>query len=344
MILSSATEVRYAEHENLNAYRNYPFAESAELKDADGAVLATDVFVDALLYPVVQEPTRARLSAMDCTSGAVTVACESGETLSGQFSEDGDGCIELYDGLGRHAGTFVCGPGWEREVSTGRKRMFDNLWMASSACCPVVHAGVVGITDADRKWRTTRRHLVMEGDGTITPVLTPTDRGAELRFDAQYSPYVENRSRVAQIVFAAVGRTLFDIAEVDDGTVEVFTPELDREDICWQAHKEDSAAVVVDACESEDSCDTPVIPVRADTIKVCPSAIGNISIVADDAVNYRNPVKITPVEGDSVAPRPQIETGMSQDEIFTEAHKMLERPVTTGNGVRISMPGLNNGK
>ena len=339
MILSTTTGIRYVEHENLNSYRNYPFSETAGLNDSDGAAIAADVFVDAILYPVVSEAIPLRLSLLDCaeryaevTDGTVTIA----------GTVDGD-CIELYDGLGRHAGSLMLGPGWDREKASGRKRVFEDLRFSAAACCPVVHDGVTSLSDEDGTWRTRRRDLVLEGDGSIVPVIEETQFGPELRFDAQFSREGSGKRLVRQVLFAVAGQTIFAISdEADDSAVNLYTSPLDREDVCWQAHKEDAVAVVADACSdsAEEGCPKVFIGVRSQEAKVCPSDVGNVEIRAEDGVDYKNPVKVTPVEGETVYPRPQVETGMTQDEIFSEAQKMLQRPVTSGNGIRISMPGL----
>jgi len=342
MILPSVTGTRYAEHENLNSYRNYPFSETADLRDGSGSRIASDVFTDAMLYPVVTEARRLRLSVLDCASGEVAVT--DGETVvSGSES---DGSVELYDAYGRHAGTIVCGPGWDRERQSGRRREFDGLWFAPQAECPVVHSGVMGLADEGRTWRTTRRDIVLRGDGNITPVLSDTESGPVLRFDAQYEPPASGRRLVRQILFATAGQTMFEISESgEDSAVELSMSEMDREDVCWHAHLGDDVAVVADACSGggQEPCGPVFVGVKADEVRVCPSDIGNIEIIADDAVGFKNPVKVSAVEGGAVAPRPQIVGGMSQEDIFAEASKMLQRPVTVGNGVRIGIPGVNHG-
>ena len=59
------TEQRYAGFENLNSYRNYPFSETANLYDLNGVVLAEDIFVDAFLYPIVDEMSSVSLTLVD---------------------------------------------------------------------------------------------------------------------------------------------------------------------------------------------------------------------------------------------------------------------------------------
>ena len=337
MTSSSISDMRYVEHENGNLYRNYPFSETASTDDTNGNALACDVFVDASMYPVVSAPSGVRLLRIDAGANGVTVACDSGETLTG--SESG-GVIELYDQIGRHAGSIVCGRGWEREVKAGRDRSFDGLYFCPDTVCPIVYSGVVSMADGRRTWRTSRKNIYLHGDGSITPVLTMTPLGPELKIDAQYNARTDVRSTIREVTFAAVGDTLFDIAAVEDSTVELVATPLDREDVCWHAHGEDAVSVVVDACENQDRCAGKTASAKTTVVRVCTSEIGNVNLVSDDLVNYKNPIKISPAGGVPSQPAPKISADMSVDEMVSEAGKLLDRPVVVGSGIEISMPGV----
>ena len=359
-IIGATSGVRYVEHENSNAYRNYPFSEDAILVDDTGVTLATDVFVDAVLYPIVWNAAPIYLARMSFSQAAPEVEVSDGTVvLKGVVS---GGAVELYDALGRHGGTLVCGPGWAREAGMARKRVFGpEAVFCPQACCPVVFRGVVGLSDTpdatglgfnseDRVWRTSRRSIVLSGDGVVTPVLaeipgTDGDPGFELRFDVQFSPPSNPRNTINQIVLATVGATLFDVESAGNGGAVLSTPMLDREDVCWQAHKEDSIALVVDACEDDSAaCVVPLVPNNNGVVEICPDDVGNISIMAENALGYKNALKVSTVEGGTMAQRPQVQKGMSEEEAFQEASKMLDRPISAGNGIRISIPGLNDGK
>lgn len=337
------TEQRYAGFENLNSYRNYPFSETADLNDAQGVPFAVDIFVDAFLYPIVTSPTRVLLTLVDFSRGGyVEIAMEGPKaTISGTF--DGAG-VELYDSLGRHAGTLSCGPGWARELPTGRVRTFAGVEFAPSVLAPILYDGVVSMS-ADGS-RTTRKHVELVGDGCIVPVLEEKVYGPELSFDVQ-DDYVSDTSPVVrQILFAAIGRTLFDIVDQSEDTVLATTPLLDREDVCWQAHQEDAVSAVVDTCadESNDVCPVEDIPFKIQEIWKCPSKVGDVNLVAEDIVGLKNSLHIVPVEGGIKANTPQIAEGMSPEAMYKEASKLLTRPTQVGNGIRISIPGLQNGR
>jgi len=339
MILSSSTGVRYVEHVNENSYRNYPFSESSSLLDTSGAALPSDVVVDAFMYPVVSSAEPIRITRINASRGVAEAECGQ-VALSGEYA---DGCVEFKDALGRHAGSLVCGPGWGRESSSGVDREFDGAWLSSRVCCPVVYDGVVSMTDENATWRTTRRDISFQGDGTITPVLEDKGLGPELRFDAQFFSEPDTKSVVRQIVFACAGESLFDVEEVDDGVVEVIAYPVDRDDICWQAHREDAVSVVVDACERQEDCQPVIVGPKWKAFTTCMTEVGSITISADDLVNYKNPIKVSVVDGSTSRQSPQIPDGASSKDIMKEAGKMLDRPITVGNGVMIGIPGVSNG-
>lgn len=338
-------EQRYAGFENLNSYRNYPFSETADMNDRQGVPFATDILVDAFLYPIVPEPTRVLLTLVDFSAGGyVEITLEkSKETISGTF--DGS-YIELYDHIGRHVGTISCGPGWGRELPTGRKRMFDGVEFSPSVLSPVLYEGVVSMaTDVGITDRTTRKHVELVGDGCITPVLEEKPYGPELWFDVQDDYVYDTSPVVRKMLFAAIGRTLFDIQDQSEDTVLATTPALDREDVCWQAHQEDSVAAIVDTCkdDSNDTCPAEELPFKIQEIWKCPSPVGDVNLVAEDIVGLKNALHIVPVEGGIKVNSPQIAEGMSADAMSKEASKLLTRPTQVGNGIRISIPGLKNG-
>lgn len=334
---------RYAGFENLNSYRNYPFSETADLNDVDGVVLAEDVFVDAFLYPIVDEMSSVSLTLVDFSKGGyVEAKVSNGQTLSGRY--DGN-AVELYDFFDRHVGTIMPGPGWDREMRSMRARTFKGVEFAPSAVSPIVHPGVYSMSNEEESERTTRRNIVLVGDGCITPVLENKPYGPELHFDVQ-DDYVYDMSPVVhQILFAAVGRTLFDIQDQSEDTVLATTPSMDREDVCWQAHQEDAVAAIVDTCDdSNDYCPPSQVPFKIQEIWKCPSEVGDVNLVAEDIVGLKNSLHIVPVEGGIKAVTPQITEGMNAETMAKEGAKLLERPKQVGNGIRITIPGLQNGR
>jgi len=337
------TSERYQEFENENSYRNYPFSETASMEDRDASALATDVFVDAFLYPVVDSYAVPLLKLLDFSKGGLVEISVGDGTISGSFS---GGSVELYDGLGRHAGTLVCGPGWGREASAMRVREFDGVEFASSAVSVIVHPGVHSF-DVGNGSRTTRKFVEFVGDGCITPVLENKDTGPELSFDVQNDELPTDTLYVRQLLFVAVGRTVFDISEQSEDTVLLTTPTMDREDVCWQAHQEDAVSTVVDTCDDsndEPPCPSVPPPFKLEEIWMCPSQVGDINLVAEDILGLKNSVHVVPVEGRMSVSSPRILPEMDADAMVNEASKMLKRPVQIGNGIKISIPGLSNGR
>lgn len=343
--------------ENSGLYRSYPFAEGAAVEDSDGVALATDVFVDAFLYPVMPEPAPLYLSRISPRYGVVEVSCgdEGGETVVLHGSANAEsGSIELYDLNGRHGGVLVCGYGWGREFKAMRERSFapGSAAFSSFVMSPIPYSGVESVVFAEgQNGRTHGRRLVFRGDGAITPVLKASDSGATLYFDASYSTSERTDAPppVRQLVFAVEGRTVFDVQKQSDDTVLLTTPQLDREDLCWQAHQEDSVVNVVDTCAPDPSspsgsCPSERITNKSGAVFVCPSSIGNINIVADDALGLKNSAKTTTVAGELTPNTPSFKSGMNSDDIIEEGTKAVSRQTDIGNGLVISMPGLSNGR
>lgn len=333
----------YPEHENLNSYRNYPFAETANLDDTVGVALAQDVFVDAFLYPVVSEATELSLTRFRMPDGYVEVSGDN-VLISGTYE---NGTVELYDSRGRHAGSLVCGSGWEREKASGRDRTFEGLAFASTTCSPVIYAGVLSVSDEGETMRTTRRNIVFEGDGKIVPHL----ENNKLWFDAlpgeKTSSYM---SPIRSILFVNEGKTLIRADEgllLGNNTAQILGLATEgihfsREDICWQAHKEDAVAVVSDTCEEEDApaCPPVEIPEVHDQFLVCADGMGFINVIATDYPNYKNPIHVATVAGQSIPQTANITPGLSVEEMVDQGSRLAAKPAVTGNGIRISIPGL----
>lgn len=346
-INSSSVGMWYSEHENLNSYRNYPFSESAFLVDDDGVELAVDVFVDAFLYPILQEPSELRISQLKADTGYVEVSAGDDAIA---FGTEADGVFELYDSRGRHAGSIVCGPGWEREKASGRDRMFSKAWLSARACSPVIHAGVLSLSDAeDPTVMTKRRHVVFKGDDAILPHIEQGRKRQKLYFDV-LPPVAENGNPVRQVIFAAVGKTLFSVVKAssddDDRSALLTTPSMDKEDVCWQAHREDSVSVAVDVCEDGETpvCPPGDIPYRRESVALCADENGNISLVSDNLAGYSNAVVVKPVEGTVAPQEAALSSSMSQADVIAEGSKLAGKPIRTGNGIKISIPGILAGR
>lgn len=348
MILQISSDARYVEHGNLNSYRSYPFSETESLQDSDGVPLQDDIFVDAMMYPIVLTDGDVHLDSLDCSvDPPVAEAHCGGIALQGAY-EASMGTIEFKDPRGRHAGSLVCGPGWPREMASRRKRMFAGLRFAPTACRPVVHDGVEGLVLPVGE-ETSRKNIVLTGSNGLEPVIRDTPTGKVLRIDA-HAPETEASSPVVRgLLFTVFGRAAFSLAMADpndESTVLLAGSGFDREDVCWQAHQEDAVSTVVDTCEEPvESCHTPELPLPDPLpLEVCSTESGAIYLVSDDLANQRNPFKISLVHGDEISSHPQISADMSTLDMFTEAGKLLGRQPIGGNAIKIEITGLGNGR
>lgn len=326
------------EFENSNAYRWYPFSGDSEPVDSDGIALATDVFVDAIMYPIgsVDEVV---LSSFDGTTGEV-VASAGGRTFSGMFS---DGVCELYAESGRHFGTVVGGPGLGRELAAGRKRTFS-LRFASACVVPVVVDCVTSLSVYGSGDMVDSRIASLLGSGRLYTRAAAEKVGVEyvdtIRFDMSQkreSASSSDGTKLKTLVVAAKGRTVFDLTGLSSSSVLVTAGGLTREDVCYQAHLEDVVSKVVDACAPEEiDCSPGEIESKSDRHEASGCSV---SIVAYDLVNYRNPVKISTVGGEFDPNVPQMSAEMSEDEAQDEIQRLVVSPLGTGNGIRIEIPG-----
>jgi len=291
---NTATGTLHREFGNLNEYRNYPFAEGASLLDKNGISLATDIIVDACLYPVTTSSAILYLSEIDMTKGTVMV---SGQGYQGTLSgNEADGVVELYDEKGRHAGTLVCGPGWEREKASGRVRTFSNAIFASSVCCVIPFSGVLSLSSTANPGVSAKgRNITLLGDDCITPVLEDGPRGKRLSFDAQ-APAAKSGA-VRSIVIIAKGKTPFSI-EASENTALLTVPEMEREDVCYQAHQEDAIATVADTCKDpSDTCEMKPLRARTERAQISAGGSGAVSLVTPDLVNHKNPALVSSIGG-----------------------------------------------
>lgn len=334
------------EHENENALRNYPFAESSVMEDTNGMPLSSDIFIDAVLHPIVNEPNAVKLDSIDfARGGVVTVSCGE-RIMSGKAKQD-DTILNLYDSHGRRAGTIGLGDGWKREYETYSIRQFSDMLFCSAVSCPVLYDGVEGFVLPSGE-ETTRKNVILRGDSCLLPIIDSTISGVTLSFDAVFDQVDEeqgenkNKSVIRQIIFATIGRSVFSLYSESDSTILVTTPPFDREDVCWQAHREDSVTTIVDTCKNQEKCRRIEIEPKRYQYEVCPSDIGSISILSYDLPGFKNPLKIDTVQGMTVVPTYDNSENKTIDDVFNLGLKLSERPAVVGRGIEISIPGLNN--
>ena len=330
--------------ESSNRKRSHPFSESASLVDTEGVGLGLDVFVDAVLHPVVERGCVAvpRLASIDPVARSVCVDV-GGMEITGW--SDGAGRIRLADAYGRPSGMLVPGPGWEQVEMSSRRREFDDARFAASVCCVVECPGVLRMLFGDKA--TTRQRVEIKGDDALRPVLRRADYGGILRFDATAGAPKSSEGGVRRIMFVSFSDSLIQVSEQDSSTVMLTSPFSSREDVCWNAHREDSASTISDTCNDEtvEKCDRPVpAPGGVTEIMALPTDAGGIAMVADDTPDFRNGVMVSTVDGTvtgtSGSSRPTAD-GKPVRDLISEFSSMRfgADAMVSGNGVKVWFPG-----
>ena len=338
------------EFENRNSNRNYPFDSRTIVEDDDGVEFATDVFVDAIFYPVNQS-SPVRLVEADFSSGKVVVA--SDERCSGTIAGNR---AEIYTEAGKHFGTIVLGAGIDREMASGRKRTFDNL-LFSSACVVPVKMNCVTRVYTSSGVAVDSRIVRMHGVGRLETVagreLVDGELVDTLKFNVRSprgggdTPPSDSRPKLTTLVIVEKSESVFNATKIGDDSALIRAKALTREDVCYQAHLEDSVSSVYDTCAPSPSpggsdpglscnpCEPPSPPL-GDRFEITGCAV---SLVASDLLNYRNPVKITTIGGSFSVDSPRISGSVSKDEAEEEASRLIYSQIGVGNGIRIEIPG-----
>ena len=278
--------------ENANRYRSYPFSEMSLPVDQDGVTLPSDVFIDAILYPV-NSVGRIRMSLFDCSSGRIEFSDDNGAIAIG-VPKIGDKTVWLYDTLngvdpicsdrpikGRPVGTVACGPGFDRELSTGRIHSYSGAFLSPSAVCPIAYSGVksirvVGnITTALECLESSNpsdilledRNVGIVGEGNLVCRMSGNSNKMYMWFDvlqpyskhSDVTVYEETKTgkksnkkpkvAIKSLSVAVLGKSLFNVDCIGDDDVLVTMETLDREDICYQANREAiSSKAKIDIC------------------------------------------------------------------------------------------------
>lgn len=329
--------------ENENRYRLYPFSESSSLEDDSGSVLANDVIIDAMLYPVNPNGT-IRMTAFDCKEGLIVFSDDSGEIASGRVYK-GSKFVTLYDSPngtnytcdtddvpGNPVGKVVFGPGFDRELATGRVHYYGNAVLAPSAMCPVAFSGVKSVSVVGNivtrlpcldgmspsEVHLEDRVIGILGEGRLVSRMgvvgdrkymwfdvlqSYSDRSGTEVYERKKKPSSKKPyTAVRTLVVAVEGPSLFDIEYMGDDDVLVTMETLDREDICYQANLDAIAAKAkIDVCPDTDydkdgmSCNPEPGSPGDPSDKSKSYVILNAydaGLLTPDFANYKNPVWI----------------------------------------------------
>ena len=349
-----------SDRDNENSLRRFPFSENSRLVDDDGGELGTNVFVDAIFYPVSGAGTRCFLYDIDYPSGVVRVlfcrdipditeygwrdAISEKQLLTGNKTGS---VIEFEDWRGRHAGTLACGSGWNEAARINGFKSFPLIEFSASVCCPVNPSFVTGFSDSYGR-TTKKRTVVLQGDGFIVPVLRKEKDGTPvLSFDLVPKWYHSDVGNpLKQLVMSGIGHRAFNLSKMADGSVLVDTPGLDRDAIRSYNMREAilSKSGVVDICNpsgADDNCYATFLTVSEEqTMEAEPSSSGNVNLVSA-LLGAANAVSVTVVNGTTLPVSPQYD-GLSKNNAESAMKRIMSGPETHGNGIRISIPGTGH--
>ena len=345
-------ELFFKGYENENRYRNYPFSETSSMEDGNGIVLPSDVFIDAIVYAVNVKGV-VRMSRLDFAERVVEISDDSGMIGIGKL-ELGKGRVQLYDslqgsdyfgcqrttGYGYAVGVIVCGPGFDRELSTGVVHEYGekSAVFAPSAVCPIAYSGVTSIDvrgEIETRLICLKKHtpesvflknkvLGLFGDGRLVARTVVEDKKTYLWFDVlqNYSStkgldiYVDKDDQtykkdkkvgLSKLVIAVPCESPFRVSDIGNADYLVTLGTADREDVCYQANKGAVAAKAkIDTCPPEEEPALDCSPEGGSDLpgSVCvehvASGVNDVGLLTPDLANYKNPVWIG-VSGDSTS-------------------------------------------
>ena len=345
----------FAEFENENALRSYPFAEGCVPGDND---IPAGVFVDAAIYPVNPSGT-VYLSSIS-EDGVFGISDDTGVIMEGVASGR---TVEFTDnsGLGRHVGTIVASSAEALAEFAGRGslREFSSENAAFSSACvfPVVVDGVTSVSIGE-SGKASGAVGFSIGDGEDIRVSSGTleDGRKTLRFDVLPRPGVKESGSIRRIICVVDGQTPFRIMKLSPNTVKLSLANLDRDGVCSSIHRENHLEMA-DTCK----CDKDTLPegdplpeaYQLEEVFIPPDEEqkdGGIPEGTDNAFYIvvpnvmgegRNPLSIT-LEDGAVSPRTEdLKVVVQGDSADLAEGEMLDE--MTSKGVVIQVPGLSGG-
>lgn len=349
----------FAEFENENALRSYPFAAGCERIEGEKSIPA-GTFVDAMLYPVNPVGT-VYLSGIS-EDGAVLVSDDSGVIMSGVQSGS---VVEMYDtsALRRHVGTLVAAGEGVLAEFLGRRsqREYEQAKTAFASSC-VFPVCIDGVRSLSVGGVGPFAGVASFSNGVVDPVrvssATRADGRQTIRFDVVPRPAFKDDRFIRRIICVVDGRTPFRITKTSPNTVMVWLDGVDRGAVCSAARRED-AYEMADTC----SCEKKPFPThedlpffyRLEEVYVPPDEgpdfpEGGIEGGMDNAFyfvvpnvpGYENPLSITLEDGEVIpkTSEPAVVVNGADAEL-AEGETVDEM---TSKCVVIQVPGLGGGK
>lgn len=334
----------YTEFENENRFRNFPFSEGSVLTDTNGMILDVSMFLDAMLYP--QSPSgNVRLSAIDFETNTLEISDDTGVIGTGELGDD----ITVRTTDGAIIGKILTD---NLESTASGRREFLDVYFASSCVIAFTPSGVMGIRIGDK---VLSGKIVFEESDTIKPELTQrTGTPVEYTLSLNVTSTSSSSDRsIREIIVMQSQGTIFGVEQYNANSIEVSLGAISRDDICENAHREDSIDIY-DFCEQVPPTPghAPVIPAQSDSfwvfdISKLDGQTSNttmrqaFNIVAPNLNldGIVNPVNVQMVNGSVKSNPPKFTRTMSDAEAAVQMKKITASNVV-GNGIILQIPGL----
>ena len=335
----------FTEFENENALRNYPFASGCTVKDTKGVQISAGTLVDAVLYPI--NPTGTLYLSRIDTDGTVSISDSTGIVMTAKMKY-GSATLEFYDTsvFRRHVGTIIASSSAALAVlvNTYESRIFRAAETTFAASCmfPIVNDGVLSINvnnsgsiDGEVVFANTKNDTVRVSTNTT---------GDKLRFDVVPQPRTIQLDSIQHIYCIVDGKTPFRLQKLGSNIINLYLDNLDRQDICSDAHREDALATR-DTCDCDSSSspctpdiDPPVdIPetYQVEVVDIRHDTDGAFYLAVPNMTGYDNPISITMKDGVTIPIRDiEITSDAYADNIDSLTNS------TTSKGIVIQVPGL----
>lgn len=333
----------FAEFENENGLRSYPFAGAC----AAAGAIPDGLFVDAMLYPVNSRGSlylsgvseEGVVSISDGNGVVMTCDAPSGRTL--EFRD--------VTPFARHVGTMVAASAKALAEFVGRRipMSFTPLQTTFAASCtfPVAVDGVTSM-DVGGTGPVTGRISFSNGlrDDVRVSTRTLEDGRQTLRFDVVPTASSAGMGSIRKIRCVVDGKTPFRIARLSDDTVALYLSDIDREVVCSSAHRENSYEMA-DTCKCNPHDIDPVDPpsvFQEVEIDVSSAGTNAFYLVAPNFTGYSNPISITLQDGLSVPKVVGPDFVKDGENIDLPAEELLDD--VSSKGIVLQVPGLSGGQ
>lgn len=347
----------FAEFENENALRSYPFAAGCVPPADQNAYIDEGVFIDAAIYPVNPVGT-VYLSGIS-EEGVFSVSDDTGVIMSGTAS----GCsVEFFDasGMSRHVGTLVASSFDSLEEFAGRgyERIYSKENSAFSSSC-VFPIAIDGVTSISVGGSSKASGSVSFENGPEDEVrVSSSDLGngeRSLRFDVLPRLGTEDGTSIKRILCVVDGQTPFRISRLSYNVVMLKLYGIDKSSVCSAAHREDGFEMA-DTCECRPKLPSgSELPEAYEMVEVyippddtgeeggIPEGAENaFFLVVPNVVGYDNPISIT-LEDGVVSPK----TDDAEVVVDGNSAELADGEITdtvTSKGIVIQVPGLSGGE